>query len=602
MKSIHSVVHSIEDGIVSVGLFVMVLLPLVEIVGRRLFGQGIPGSIGYVQHLTLWVGFLGAAIAAREKRHLSLSAAPDMLKGRTRLIAVVFASAVATAVSILLAVASTQMVIADRQSQTVLGGGLPLWIAEAIMPVGFALTGLRFWLQTAGNWRGRLVVAGFCIAVFSLAYLPEALRPNVLWPGIALVLIATAFGAPVFTLLGGAACILFFTEGVPIAAIPVESYRLASSPTLPTVPLFTLAGSILAAGGSSKRLVRVFGALFGWIPGGTAIAAIAVSAFLTTFTGASGVTILALGGLLLPILLEEKYGEKFSLGLLTAAGSLGVVLPPCLPVILYGVISHTPIDRLFLAGLIPGTLLIAMVATYAARQSRVRGVEPRTFMFREALSALWYGKWDVLLPVFVLASIFSGYATLVETAALTALYAFVVEFFIYKEIKTRDEISRVFVDCSIMVGGILIILAAAMGFTNYLVDAEVPARAAEWVQARIHTQWMFLLALNFFLLIVGCLMDIFSAIVVVVPLIAPIGLAFGVDPIHLGIIFLVNMELGYITPPVGMNLFLSSFRFRKPLGEIYRASFPFLVVMAIGVLLVTYLPAISIGFLHLLGK
>ncbi len=588
-----------EDGLSALVLAVMVLMPLVEIILRATIGEGIPGSIGYVQHLTLWIGFLGAALATREKRHLAISAAPNLLKGRRQMLAGVLGHIAATVVSILLAIASARMVWADRSSQTELGGGLPLWVVEAIMPVGFAITGIRFLLQTPGGWRGRTLAAAATFAVMLLNFLPEEFRPQILLPAIILIITSTAIGAPVFTLLGGAALAFFFSELVPIAAIPVEAYRMASSPTLPTIPLFTLAGSILAAGGASKRLIRVFRTVFGWMPGGTAIAAVIVSAFLTTFTGASGVTILAVGGLLLPILLSEKYGEQFSIGLLTASGSLGIVLPPCLPVILYGVVSHTPINELFIAGLLPGTLLILIVCLYAMKQAYAGGAEREVFSSREAISAIWSAKWDVLLPVFVLVCIFSGFATLVETAALTALYAAVVECFVYKEIRTRKEFVQVLVECSILVGGVLIILAAAMGFTNYLVDAEVPARAADWVQARIQSQWAFLLALNLFLLVVGCLMDIFSAIAVVVPLIAPIGLAFGVDPVHLGIIFLVNMELGFITPPVGMNLFLSSFRFRKPLGEVYRASFPFLIVMAIGVLIITYLPAITVGVVKL---
>ncbi len=599
---VKSFLKAAEDGLSILVLTAMVLLPLIEIVGRRFLGEGIPGSIGYVQHLTLWICFLGGALAARENRHLALSAAPTILKGKWKTVAVVISMAVATAVSGMLTVASAQFVWAERESVSVLGGGVPLWWIQAIMPVGFAAITLRILWQTPGGWKGRVVSAAVTLGAAGLGFLPETMHPSFVWQGIIIVLLATALGAPVFALLGGASLLLFFSETVPIAAIPVEAYRMASSPTLATIPLFTLAGTILAQGGASKRLTRVFRAFFGWLPGGTAVAAVGVSAFFTTFTGASGVTILALGALLFPILLEEKYGERFSEGLLTAAGSLGVVFPPCLPVILYGVISHTAIDQLFLGGLLPGTLLVVMTAAYAVRVGFVAKIEKHRFHYREIASALWQAKWEVILPIVVLAIIFSGYATLVEAAALTALYAFLVEYVIYKDINLRKDVPHVLIDCSIMVGGVLIILAAAMGFTNFLVDAEVPVRAAEWVQARIHSQWTFLLALNFFLLIVGCLMDIFSAIVVVVPLIAPIGDAFGVDPVHLGIIFLVNMQMGFITPPVGMNLFLASFRFKKPLAEIYRASVPFLIVMAIGVLLITYIPALTTGIVRLLGK
>jgi len=412
-------------------------------------------------------------------------------------------------------------------------------------------------------------------------------------PAFLALLLATALGAPVFTALGGAAIILFWGAGEPIASIPVETYRLTVSPTLPTIPLFTLAGYFFAEGGASKRLVRVFRALAGWVRGGPAIATALVCAFFTSFTGASGVTILALGGLLMPVLVQSRYSEKSSLGLLTACGSLGLLFPPSLPVILYGIVSHTPIDRLFLGGFLPGILMLLIVAWWGGREGVRSGVAPQRFDAAEAGRALWDAKWELLLPVIVLAGLFGGVATLVEAAALTALYAFVVETFVYRDLGVRRDAARVMSECGILVGGVLLILGVALGFTNYLIDAQVPARGVLWVKTTISSPLVFLLLLNLFLLVVGCLMDIFSAIVVVAPLIAPMGEAFHIDPVHLGIIFLANMELGYLTPPVGMNLFLSSYRFQKPLMEVYRAVVPMLLVLLFGVLIITYVPALT---------
>jgi tripartite ATP-independent transporter DctM subunit len=328
---------------------------------------------------------------------------------------------------------------------------------------------------------------------------------------------------------------------------------------------------------------------------------VAVCAFFTTFNGGSGVTILALGGLMLPILLRQGYREGFSIGALTASGSLGSLLPPSLLIILYGVSAHTASDRLFLAGLGPGVLLVVMFSIYAVHNGwQLRGDRGR-FDAREALTAIWEAKWEVLLPIGVLFGIFSGYATLVEVAGLVVTYTLVLEFVVHRELSLRRDLPRLLVEAGVMIGGIMIILACAMGLTSYLIYADVPTRATAWVQAGIESPWVFLLALNVFLLIAGFLVDIFSAIVVIVPLILPIAIAFGIDPVHLGIIFLANMELGYLTPPVGLNLFLASFRFERPLMEIWTASIPFFLIALVGVLIITFVPALSIGVVEFFG-
>jgi tripartite ATP-independent transporter DctM subunit len=594
--------HRTEDIVLSAALGAMAILPLAEIALRTTFGVGIPGSASIVQHLTLWVGMLGGAVAAREARLLSLSTGSALLKGPWRTAAGVFSGSAAASVAALLCVASVQFVQAEKESGNIFVDSVPLWIVEIILPIGFFAVAFRLWRHASYTRAGRAVAALLVGAVLYVVARPPVAPAHLVVPAFIALLLATVLGAPVFTALGGAALILFWGEGVPIASIPVETYRLTVSPTLPTIPLFTLAGYFFAEGGASKRLVRVFQALAGWVRGGPAIATALVCAFFTSFTGASGVTILALGGLLMPVLLSARYSEKSSLGLLTACGSLGLLFPPSLPVILYGIVSHTPIDRLFLGGFLPGILMLLIVGWWGGREGARSGTAPSRFDAAEAWRAIWEAKWELLLPVIVLVGLYGGFATLVEAAALTALYAFVVETFVYGDLGIKRDTARVMTECGVLVGGVLLILGVALGFTNYLIDAQVPAKGVAWVKRTIDSPLVFLFLLNLFLLVVGCLMDIFSAIVVVAPLIAPMGEAFGIDPVHLGIIFLANMELGYLTPPVGMNLFLSSYRFEKPLMEVYRAVVPMLLVLLGGVLIITYVPALTTALPGWLGR
>ena len=582
----------LERGLLAGALVALVGLPLVEVAARPLAGIGIPGSIDLVRHLTLWIGFLGAAAAVPAGRHLALGFAAA-LSGRWRAAAEVVAGALTVAVCFLLAKAAFDMALADSEAQVVVGGVLPLWLAEIIMPAGFALMGWRFFRRLPGGVSGRVAAVVAVLLVAALEAVPVELRPWLLGPGFGVTLVAAAAGAPIFAVLGAAALLLFWGDATPLASIPVEAYRIAANPILPTVPLFTLAGAILAEGNASKRLVRAFRALFGWCPGGTAIVTITVCAFFTTFSGGSGVTLLALGGLMLPVLVRDGYGERFALGTITASGSLGILFPPSLLIILYGVASFTPIDRLFAAALLPGMLLMGMVCLYAVLRSRVDGAVRHRFEAREAAAALAAAKWELMLAPGILIAIFSGVTTLVEAASLSVAYVLLVELVIHRELDVRRDLPRVLVACGVLVGGIMIILAVAMGLANYLVFADVPTMAAAWIESTVESRWLFLLGLNLFLLAAGCLLDIFSAIVVLVPLITPVAAAYGISPLHLGVIFLANMELGYLTPPVGMNLFLAAFRFERPLLEVYRASLPFFLIMLAGVLAITYLPWLS---------
>lgn len=594
MERVITFARRTEDGLTVAALLLMGVLPVLELFLRTFFHTGIPGTSGYVQNLTLWVGFLGAMIASREGRHLNLSTGMVILPPRLQGIATALTATVSTAVASGLCWASLQFVRVEMESPANIAGWLPIWVVEAILPVSFAIITLRFVLQ-AGGWRARALAFLGIPAAVVIGFLLESHAPQLVWPAIAGLVGAAVIGAPIFVLLGGAALLLFFAEGVPVAAIPVETYRIVVSPAIPTIPLFTLTGYLLAEGRASQRLVRLFRAFFGWMPGGLAIVTTLVCAFFTTFTGASGITILALGGLLLPVLQKDGYSEQFSLGLLTATGSIGLLFPPSLAVILYGVVAHVPITDLFKAGILPGMLMVTAVCLFGMRKG-IRAKTPRPpFDAREAAAALWESKWEVLLPVVALVGIFGGYTTLIEAAAITVVYALVAETLIHRELHLIRDLPRVLIKCVTLIGGVFVILGVAMGLTNYLVDAEVPMHAAAWVQAHVHSRILFLMCLNVFLLIVGCLMDIFSAIVVVVPLILPISQVFGIHPLHLGMIFLANLELGYLTPPVGMNLFLASYRFEKPLVHIYRDVIPFLLVLLCVVLLITYVPALTIG-------
>ncbi|HUK35811.1 MAG TPA: TRAP transporter large permease subunit [Vicinamibacterales bacterium] len=593
-------VSALEDGIAALALAAMVVLPIAEIIVRRLFGVGIPGSGPFVQHLTLWIGFLGAAIAAREGKLLSLATGTFIPDGRPRQIATAFASGVAACMATILAWGAVQLVVSEREVGSIIAAGVPTWVGELALPIGFVLIALRLAWRAGTTWSARAVGAAGILVGVVLSRHPELLANRPAWPGLAIVLVAAAVGAPIFAILGGAAVLLFMSDGVTPATVLIETYSLSVSPTLPAIPLFTLAGFILAEGQASSRLLRVFRAWFGWIPGGTAVVCAILCTFFTAFTGGSGVTILAVGGVLFPALLKEGYRDQFSLGLLTTSGSLGLLLPPSLPLILYAVVAQVPIEDLFIGGILPGILLTAMIAAWGVREGMRFATTRHPFRASEAGASLWAAKWELLTPMVVVVAMFSGLATAVEAAAVTALYAFLIQTVIHRDLSIGRDLLRVFVECVLVIGGVLVILGVAVGLTNYLVGVQLPAKLVNWVQAHIESRLAFLLALNVFLVIVGWLMEIFAAIVVVVPLIVPLGAAFGINPVHLGIIFVANLELGFLTPLVGINIFLASYRFKRPVLEVCRAALPFMAILAIGVLVITYVPWLTTGLLALL--
>jgi tripartite ATP-independent transporter DctM subunit len=408
-------------------------------------------------------------------------------------------------------------------------------------------------------------------------------------------------GTPLFAVILALAMLGFVISGIDLTVVAAEVYRIADTPLLVALPLFTFAGYLLGNSRAPQRLVNLTQALLGWIPGGLAIVAFVSCAFFTAFTGASGVTIVALGALLYPALRQTGYTESFSLGLVTSSGSLGLLLPPSLPLILYGIIAQqmgvgtVTIEALFLAGILPALLMIVLLSAWSLWATRGRSMPLVPFSAARAFRAVKASAWELPLPLVVLGGIYSGVLAVSETAAVTAVYVLVVEVFIYREIRFRSLVG-IMRESMVMLGGIILILAAALALTNVIIDAEVPTRIFHLIQAYVSSRFMFLICLNLFLLVLGALLDIFSAIIIMVPIILPVASSYGIDPVHLGIIFLANMQIGYITPPVGMNLFIASYRFGKPLDTLYRAAFPFMLVLFAAVLVITYWPWLSLVF------
>ena len=416
-----------------------------------------------------------------------------------------------------------------------------------------------------------------------------------------IILFLAILGTPLFVVISALALLSFYSIDIDLSVVIIEMSRLSDTPLLLSLPLFIFAGTLLAESGTPQRLLRLSQVLLGWMPGGLAVVSLMVCAVFTAFTGASGVTIFAIGGLLYPALIKDNYSERFSLGLITSSGSLGLLFPPSLPLILYGVISETRVDQLFLAGILPGFLMLILLVSYSMVKGpprKLKNTEKPTF--RDMLSGLKEAAWELPLPIIILGGIYGGFFVAGEAAAVTALYVLIVEVLIYRDVAI-SRLPAIMVQSMMLFGGILLVLAASMATTNYLVDQEVPMRLFELIRQYISSKYTFLLLLNVFLLIVGSMLDIFSALVLVVPLIIPIAEAYDVNLIHLGIIFLTNLQIGYCTPPVGLNLFLASYRFNKPIVTLYRATLPFLALLMITLIIITYFPVISLFLVNLWG-
>ncbi len=420
--------------------------------------------------------------------------------------------------------------------------------------------------------------------------------------GLALLLLAV-LGAPLFAVIGASAALGFARSGVDLSVVPIEIYRLAEMPVLLAIPLFTFAGYVLGESGAPRRLVRLTNAWLGWMPGGLAVVALGSCALFTALTGASGVTIVAMGALLYPALGQAGYPERFNLGLVTSSGSLGLLFAPSLPLILYAVVAQqlgvgqpVRVDDLFLAGVLPGLLGVGLLSAWSAWVGHRAHLIRRRFSWREVWDATRDSAWEIPLPFVVLGGIYGGVFAVSEAAAVTALYVLVAEVAVRREVTLRG-LAKVARESMLLVGGILVILGVSLASTNYLIDAEVPTRLFDTIVARIDSRLTFLVLLNLFLLVLGTMLDVFSALVIVVPIILPVAVGYGIHPVHLGIVFLANMQLGYFTPPVGMNLFIASYRFEKPVAELFRATLPFFFLLLAAVLLITYWPALSLVFL-----
>ncbi len=403
-------------------------------------------------------------------------------------------------------------------------------------------------------------------------------------------------GVPVFVVICGLALYLFFAGGIDLSAIIIEMHRMATTPVLVAIPLFTFAGYLLSESGAPKRLIRLSNAVLGWLPGGLSVIALVTCAVFTALTGATGLTIIALGGILLPAMTRAKYPEVFSLGLLTTSGTLGLLFPPSLPLIIYAIVAKVRIDQLFIAGILPGIFLVVMLSAFGITRAVQVKVPKTRFQISEIFGALREALWELPLPIVVLGGIYSGKFAVSEAAAITAVYVLIVEIIIYRDIRWKDLL-EIMKKSMVLVGAVLIILGAAMGLTNYLIDAEIPMQMLDFFKTHIESKTLFLIVLNLFLLAVGCTMGIFSALIVVIPLLSPIALAYGIDPIHLGIIFLANLEIGASIPPLGINLFIASIRFERPVLQLYVASLPFIAILLTALALITYIPWMSLVLL-----
>jgi tripartite ATP-independent transporter DctM subunit len=599
-----------ENILAAIAITALAVLPLAEIFLRNAFGIVSPGAAPFALNLTLWVGLLGAAIAAREGKLLTLATNEFLPKGWIENTAHIITGFYGAAVATLFAIGGIGFTQMEYQSAEPIAMGIRMWEAVLVIPVAFGLIALRLAWRASPFWIGRLLAGLGIVAAWWMTQHLDTLGGGPQWPWFTAVLIAGLLGAPIFALLGGAAMIgiLIGMGGMlPDFAVNAAHEELTSAAAgLATIPLFTLAGFLLAEGKSPQRLLRMLSALFGWIPGGTAIAAAFLCAFFTLFTGGSGVTILALGGLLLPAMVKEGYRERFSVGLLTASGSLGLLFPLSVPLILFAIVvgaAGTPIEmkHLFLGGLLPGLVLLGLVSLLGSREAIRSRVPRQSFKIREALAATWEAKWEVMLPLIVLVALFGGYAKTGELAPVAALFALIVQRFIHKDLPTNADVVRVIGDCVSLVGSVLLILCVAVGLTKYMVLMQLPEALIAWTQAHVEHRWLFLLCLNVFLLLVGTVMDIFSAIVVVAPLLLPLAAIFHVDPVHLGVIFVANLELGYLHPPLGLNMLLASVRFKKSVIEVMWATLPMLGILAVGVLLITYWEWLTLGLLRLTG-
>ena len=585
----------------ALALVLMAVIPLIEILVRPVAGSGVQNAPVIVQHLGLVMAMLGS-VAALRNGHLSsfgkgfASAAYPRLAAASQLYGKLFAALICG----LLCMASAQLVNSERQVAQTLAYAIPVWWLQAAMPLGFALLGLQLGAQGfAPGWKKW---AGAVLPTLAGVLLAWQLDGTALpiWPAVIALLAALVFGAPIFAVLGALALALFWQDGLPLASIALSHYQITVNPSLPALPLFTLAGLVFARTGAAQRLGAVFVALFGGGATGTVVASAVLCSAFTAFTGGSGVTILALGGLLLPLLRNAGFPEQRGISLVTSASALGVLLAPSVPLIMYAIIARVPINTMFLAGLLPAGIMVCFLLVfggYLKRQGLSNNGSPTTSAIgtdapkHPAIgAALWAAKWEILAPFVAIGALVSGLATPTESAAIAAAYAILTQVLAHRELGWQ-KLAQALSDCTQIIGGVMLILGMALGLTNYLIDAGIPDAAITWVQGVIPNKWVFLLVLNLFLFVAGALMEIFAALVVLVPLLLPVALSYGIDPVHFGIIFLANMELGFLCPPAGMNIYFASAMFDKPVRYVAVAVLPALLAIFLGTMAIALVPA-----------
>ncbi|MDR0322978.1 MAG: TRAP transporter large permease subunit [Treponema sp.] len=616
-----TVLYGIEEIFCIVTLALMALLPVAEVAAHFLFRTGIPASSSFITQMLLFSGLLAGMICTRNEAHLSISVNQYIPEGNIKNSLKAFCYLVSAFVAVILAWSSVSFIKIGLEVKTI--GFISSRLLALILPAAYGIIAIRFARRT-GLTGWKIILPVLALLLGTIASFPVIAKiiwgfdmPDVVWdicddfyyyvwlarvPLIIFLVIAAFAGTPLFVVIGGLSLLLLHTSGGEMDSVAADIYSALTNSNIIAIPLFALVGFFLSESRAGQRLVNVFRAFFGWLPGGIIIVSVVICAFFTSFTGASGVTILALGGILYAILSGHlKYPEKFSIGLLTSSGSIGLLFPPSLPLILVGTATMTNIRHLFIGGIIPGIILVLAVIIFSIILSRKIKIPVEKFDGHKALSALKESALEILLPLFLLIGYFSGIFNITVIGAAAVIYIFIVEVFIHRDIKLA-ELRNVFMKAIPIIGGVLSILAVAKAFSYYVVFTQAPANMAVWLQSALSSKLLFLLLLNVFLIFIGFFMDIFSAILIVLPLVFPISQAYGIDPVHMGIIFVINLEMGYITPPVGLNLFLASYRFKKSIIDICRDVFPFLIVRVAVVFLITYIPVLSTWLVGVFGK
>ncbi len=591
---------ALDESLSSAALLLMVLIPVLEILMRPWMGSGIENAPVLVQHLGLVLTMWGALAAERHGHLTTLGGGGLNDKGGPKPWTRAIGNSLAALVCGMLFMSSWRLVASEREVAQMLAYGVPTWWVQASMPVGFALLGFKLGARCARGVSLRVLLGVLLPSIGAgLAAQFDSVAVPV-WPSVFLLVLALLAGAPIFVVLGGLALALFWQDGMPLASVALSHYQITVNPSLPALPLFTLAGLVFARTGAAQRLGQLFVALMGQGTTGTVVAAALLCSCFTAFTGGSGVTILALGGLLLPLLRNAGYPEGRGVSLVTSASALGVLLAPSVPLIMYAIIARVPINTMFLAGLVPALVMVVFLLVFGGYLRRAPasnvGVNPVQPASPSApfWTAAWAAKWEILAPVVAIGSLVSGLATPTESAAVTALYAILTQAWAHRELGWR-LLGKCLSESTQIIGGVLLILGMALALTNYLIDAGIPDAAIEAVQTAIPNKFMFMLALTVFLLLAGALMEIYAAIVVLVPLLLPVAMSYGIDPVHFGIVFLAALEMGFLCPPAGMNIYFSSAMFGKPVREVATAVLPALLAIFLGTLAIATVPWLATG-------